>query len=293
MTAPRFTVVTSSTIESGTTIAYLLQTTPIKIDKIYFDTMQSFRKSKSAPVRKPRWFSSWDVFRQHARLAWAMPRHYLFKAFKKCLGLSEMSWLYALERISPRLLPLACGFPVPARPGNQPLLRKLPHVAAEHGIPLVATPSLNSEETVASLKDEQPDVVIGLGTRILSAPLLQTALLGFLNAHSSLLPDYRGGGTEFWQLKAGERRTGVTIHWMAPRVDEGPLCAQKTWAIPRRTNHHRLRLMSFFQRLELWRDVVIRLQKGEVPRLAQREARTPTFKAPTVGEQYAFYRKRA
>jgi hypothetical protein len=292
MSELRFSVVTGSIIESGTTLAYLIETTGMRVEKIYFDSMQVFqRKTGAPPVRKPRWFSSWRAFRTHVGLSCSMPRHYLLKAMRKLTGVSEMGLLYALERFWPPLVPWVCGFPIPPRPSQKPLLRKLPHVAAEHGIPLVQTPSLNSEATVNELKEEPPDVVIGLGTRILSARLLATARLGFLNAHSSLLPEYRGGGTEFWQLAGGERETGVTIHWMAPKVDEGPVCAQKKWLIPRGFNHHRLRLLSFFNRLELWREVVKRLMEGEIPRLPQRPGTTPTFRAPSEAQQYDYYRR--
>jgi hypothetical protein len=271
MTTPRFSVVTGSVIESGTTIAYLIESAGLRVEKIYFDTMQTFRR--------------------HLALAWSMPLHYLFKTFRKLFGVSEMSFLYRLERIAPSLLPWMCGFPMPPRSSNRPLLRKLSDVAKEYGIPLIQTPSLNSDETIASLTQDAPDVVIGLGTRILSSRLLATARLGFLNAHSSLLPEYRGGGTEFWQLAGGERETGVTIHWMAAKVDEGAICAQKQWKIPRGFNHHRLRLLSFFNRLELWGEVISKLMRGEVPQLPQRAGLTPTFKAPSEEQQYDFYRR--
>lgn len=292
---PRFSVVTGSTIESGTTIAYLIETTGVRIETIYFDTMQMHaRKPTTTPPKpKPRWFTSWKQLRLHLGLARAMPRHYFFKSLDKTFGISQMKFLYYLERLAPALLPRVCGFPLPPRPSNKRLMRKLDDVAREYGIPLVRTPSLNSDETIAALKQQSPDVVIGLGTRILSARLLETARLGFLNAHSSLLPDYRGGGTEFWQLAQGERQTGVTIHWMASKVDEGPVCAQKSWPIPRGFNHHRLRLLSFFNRLPLWKEVIERLMTSEVPRLPQREARTPTFKAPSDEEQFVFYRRGA
>ena len=292
MSAFRFCAVTGSIIESGTTLAYLIETAGLRIDRIFFDTLRNFSRKKAAPAApKPRWFSNWSAFRRHLGLSWAMPRHYLFKTFRKLFGISEMNFLYMLERISPRLLPWACGFAVPAMPPGKLLLRKLPDVAKEHGIPLIETPSLNSDETIASLNAEAPDVVISLGTRILSSRLLASARIGFLNAHSSLLPEYRGGGTEFWQLAGGERETGVTIHWMAPKVDEGPLCVQKRWRIPRGFNHHRLRLLSFFNRLELWREVIAKLMQGEVPRLPQSQGHTPTFKAPTDEQQYDFYRR--
>src|SRR5262245_44672485 len=131
----RFAIVTGSNIESGTTIAYLLETTGLRIDRIYLDTMQVFHKKPQAgPAKAPRWFRDWGTFRRHLGLAWAMPRYYLFKALQKLCGVSELGFLHALERVAPRLLPWACGFSLPTRPAGKPLLRKLDAVAAEHGI---------------------------------------------------------------------------------------------------------------------------------------------------------------
>jgi hypothetical protein len=292
MPALRFVAATGSDLESGTTVAYLIETTGLRVEKIYFDTMAVVRRrAPAAPA--PRWFRDGATFRRHLGLCRALPRHYLFRVLHRLCGLSELRALSLLERVAPRLLLRACGFPLPARASGRPLLRSLASVAREHGIPLVRTPSLNSDATVAALAADAPDVVLGLGTRILSGRLLATAHLGFLNAHSSLLPDYRGGATEFWQLVGGERETGVTVHWMAPKVDEGPLCAQRSWPMPEGFDHHRLRLMSFFYRLELWREVVERLLRGDVPRLPQGPPRTPTFQAPSTAELYDFYCRRA
>ena len=51
---------------------------------------------------------------------------------------------------------------------------------------------------------------------------------GFLNVHPSLLPAYRGPEPLFWQFRAGETRTGVTVHWMDSGLDTGDIAAQKS-----------------------------------------------------------------
>jgi hypothetical protein len=288
---PRFTVVTSAAIESGSILAYLVETTGLRVDRIYFDTMEQFRNRPGMPQNPARWYRSGRRLRQHLGLARAMPRHYFFKGLQAATGISQLEFLLRLERLSPRLLQAACGFALPARPADRPLLRKITDVAAELAVPLIRTPSLNSDETVARFSEEAPDIVIGLGTRILSARLLATARIGFLNAHASLLPDYRGGTTEFWQLVHGERVTGVTIHWMAARVDEGAICAQKAWPIPDGFDHHRLRLLSLFNGFDVWREVVDRLLHGEMSAAPQTEARTPTFRVPSIDQEFDFYRR--
>ena len=55
---------------------------------------------------------------------------------------------------------------------------------------------------------------------------------GFLNVHPSLLPAYRGPAPLFWQLRAGETQTGVTVHWMEERFDAGPIAMQQAVSLP-------------------------------------------------------------
>lgn len=64
------------------------------------------------------------------------------------------------------------------------------------------------------------------------AELLALPRHGFLNIHPSLLPAYRGIAPLFWQLRAGEMNTGVTVHWMDEGLDTGPILAQTAVPLP-------------------------------------------------------------
>jgi hypothetical protein len=52
-----------------------------------------------------------------------------------------------------------------------------------------------------------------------------------LNIHNGPLPRYRGVSPINWALKNGERSHGVTIHEIAPGIDDGPVVAQLTYSI--------------------------------------------------------------
>jgi methionyl-tRNA formyltransferase len=52
-----------------------------------------------------------------------------------------------------------------------------------------------------------------------------------LNLHNSPLPRYRGVSSINWALKNAERSHGVTIHEIAPGVDDGPVVAQLEYSI--------------------------------------------------------------
>ena len=63
--------------------------------------------------------------------------------------------------------------------------------------------------------------------RKIPAGVLGIPSFGFLNVHPSLLPAYRGPQPLFWQFRAGESRTGVTVHWMDAGLDTGDIATQK------------------------------------------------------------------
>ncbi len=283
----KFVALTSSDVGAGTVLEHLCRTTGVRIERIYFDTLQE-KKRPGAPAAGGPHFPFFRKLRYHAALAVRLPRHYAFRLVERGFGASELDVLRALERLHPGLLRLAAGV-APADLPRGRLLYRLREVARARDIPVVETPSLNNAATVAALRDERADVFLGFGTRILSKDVLAAARVGVLNAHSSLLPEYRGGTTEFWQLAAGERETGVTVHWMAARVDEGAVCARRRWPVPRGASHYQLRLLSLLLRLDVWREVVERLLRGEVPRLEQEPAETPTFRHPDLRQLYCYY----
>lgn len=98
----------------------------------------------------------------------------------------------------------------------------------QHGIPLYGVKRVKAEETLRILKSLAPTLgIVACFPRILTEAMLAVPRHGFLNVHPSLLPEYRGPAPIFWQFRAGEQRTGVTVHWMDGQIDTGPIAAQR------------------------------------------------------------------
>ena len=83
-------------------------------------------------------------------------------------------------------------------------------------------------EIAAELKALGADlaVVVAYG-RILKADALAATRLGFMNAHFSLLPKYRGAAPVQWALVRGEKKTGVSLFWLDEGMDPGPVQAMR------------------------------------------------------------------
>ena len=61
---------------------------------------------------------------------------------------------------------------------------------------------------------------------MIQARVLDLPRLGAYNLHGSLLPKYRGRAPLNWVLVKGETESGVTLHAMTPKPDDGHIVAQ-------------------------------------------------------------------
>lgn len=92
-------------------------------------------------------------------------------------------------------------------------------------------------ELVKILKSENIDLIALAGyMRILTAYFIGEFRGKIINVHPALLPKY--GGKHFYGdkvheavLKAGEKESGITIHFVEENVDAGPIILQKTCAV--------------------------------------------------------------
>ena len=101
-------------------------------------------------------------------------------------------------------------------------------LAASRGIPVFAPEDINHPLWVKRIKDLAPDIIFSFYYRnMIKRPILDIPAAGCLNLHGSLLPKYRGRCPINWVLVNGEKETGVTLHYMTPKPDDGDIVHQK------------------------------------------------------------------
>ncbi len=100
------------------------------------------------------------------------------------------------------------------------------------GIPVVYTDNPNSRDFCNMLKDKDLDIIINQSQFILKKRFLSIPKIGVLNRHNALLPHNRGRLTPFWVLYKQEKETGITIHFINDRIDDGDIIIQKSYIIP-------------------------------------------------------------
>jgi methionyl-tRNA formyltransferase len=89
---------------------------------------------------------------------------------------------------------------------------------------------LNPEELITNhqspITNYDLGIVVAYG-KILPLSLINTAELGYLNVHFSLLPKYRGAAPVQWAIINGEKETGVSTFWLDEGIDTGKIIFQK------------------------------------------------------------------
>jgi methionyl-tRNA formyltransferase len=95
-----------------------------------------------------------------------------------------------------------------------------------------STKSLAKQAAIDEIRDFSPDYIASLYYRdIIPGSILSLARIKAFNIHPSLLPKYRGCFSAPWAIIHGESETGITIHEMVEKVDQGPILWQKSISI--------------------------------------------------------------
>lgn len=118
----------------------------------------------------------------------------------------------------------------PDRPvGRKKVLTPPPvkKVAVKHNIPVYQPEKLNHSPELEEIINLQPDLIVTAAFgQLLPKSLLDAPKYKAVNVHASLLPKYRGGAPIHYAVMNGEKKTGVTIMYMAEKLDAGNIISQ-------------------------------------------------------------------
>jgi methionyl-tRNA formyltransferase len=107
-------------------------------------------------------------------------------------------------------------------------------IAGHLGRPVEVTANANAEPFNRCLRAYEPDVVVMASfDQILAADALAVPARGWLNIHPSLLPRHRGPEPIYWTIAQGDKEAGISVHLTVPRIDAGPILAQRRVAVAR------------------------------------------------------------
>lgn len=116
----------------------------------------------------------------------------------------------------------------PDRPKGRKKLLTPPPVKVEaekHNLKVLQPEKIRHE--VQDVLALEPDLIITAAFgQILPKELLEAPKYGCINVHASLLPELRGGAPIHYSILQGKTKTGITIMYMAEKLDAGDILTQ-------------------------------------------------------------------
>ncbi|MGE7767662.1 methionyl-tRNA formyltransferase [Peribacillus sp. NPDC096540] len=109
--------------------------------------------------------------------------------------------------------------------------------AEKQGIPVYQPEKIRENEELEKIIALKPDLVVTAAFgQILPNELLEAPKYGCINVHASLLPELRGGAPIHYSILQGKEKTGITIMYMAEKLDAGDILTQAEVTIEEEDN---------------------------------------------------------
>lgn len=155
-----------------------------------------------------------------------------------------------------------------------------PIVAAK----IVNVSSVNSPQTIALLKELQPDLIVVNGTRIISKKVLAAVNCGFINTHVGITPKYRGVHGTYWALANNDAaNSGVTVHFVDEGIDTGSIISQAVVTPTAKDNFSTYPLLQIAKGAQLMKQAVKDYFAGSIV-LKKNEMDSKLWYHPTIFE---------
>ncbi len=156
--------------------------------------------------------------------------------------------------------------------------------ALELGLPV------RSPEKMKDIFDEIKALPFDLGVavafgKIFRPDFLALPKLGIINVHFSLLPLLRGAAPVQHSLFQDFKTTGISVFWIAPGMDDGPILLQKEISVDLADNAETLFTKLIPLGLTGLQEAIHQIEKGQITKIEQ--VGEPSF-APMISKEDAF-----
>ena len=178
-------------------------------------------------------------------------------------------------------------FTYPDKEGEAIWFRSVAQTAADLNVPVYAPDDINHPIWVERIRQIEPDYLFSFFYRdLIREDILDIPTEACMNLHASLLPRLRGRAPINWALVNGETETGITLHHMTPKADDGDIICQSAIKISHddtaMTLHERLQVAARQMLSENLPNII----EGKLQGIPQNESEATCFgrRTPTDGE---------
>jgi methionyl-tRNA formyltransferase len=168
-------------------------------------------------------------------------------------------------------------------------------IARRLGARLIETVDVNSPETIAALREADPDLIFVVGwSQLVLDEFIGLPRHGVFGMHPTLLPRHRGRAAIPWAILSGLAKTGVTLFEIADgTADSGPVVGQVEVPVESHETATTLYEKVTAAHLDLVREYVPKLLDGTAERTPQDTRRASSWPKRTPADGIIDWETRA
>lgn len=142
--------------------------------------------------------------------------------------------------------------------------------AKENNINIYAADKLNTKETVEFISNKKPEFIFSINNfRIIKKEIIDLPAIGIINFHDAYLPNYKGVNVPFWVILNGEKKHGLTWHFVNEGIDTGDIVCQKEFDVPENSTASSLTLLLIKKGVEAFQEVITGIANNRLQRMKQ------------------------
>lgn len=177
--------------------------------------------------------------------------------------------------------------------------KELEDLAKSLNVPIYKVENYHSESAIKLLQETNADLGILYGTNIIKESVFSIPRRGSINIHQGLAPVYRGGPAVFWELYNGACAVGITVHYVASKVDTGDIILQTSVSLEYDFARYGLNYEDFLEDYRrqlkepsalLLAEAVALIADGKEQRIKQDTTVGKRYRLPTKTEKTALLR---
>jgi len=163
------------------------------------------------------------------------------------------------------------------------------NVIQKYQIEEIKTNNVNDVNFIQQLKDKEIDVIVSIACpQIFKKEIIESPKNCCINYHTAMLPRYRGRQPLFWALYHNEKKSGVTVHEMDVKIDNGQILCQKGYDIDEQDTLHDLYYKSMEKGLQCLTESLHILQEGTKERIENKAEDSSYYSFPSAEEAKQF-----
>lgn len=150
--------------------------------------------------------------------------------------------------------------------------------AKKNNIPLFQFGGKRNDELERKIREISPDLIIIADYRyLLKSEVIGIPGRGAINFHPSLLPKYRGRAPVNWAIINGEKKCGLTVHYVDDGMDTGDIILQEEVEILFEDTIKDIHDKLFLVYADLAKRTIDLLEHGDPPRYRQNHSEATEF----------------